>query len=126
MSERNPANDPVSYPQSYPPVPDPYFAAASEPRYAQGGYTPHVEERPKTHLVMAILTTIFGFLPFGIVSIVKSSQVDSAWQVGDYERSRAASASAKKWWLAALFTQVGLFVLWLLFVGFLVIAASTV
>ncbi|WP_248964892.1 CD225/dispanin family protein [Sphaerisporangium perillae] len=57
---------------------------------------------PDNHLVPAILTTLFCCLPFGIVSIVKSSQVNSKWAVGDYQGAIAASEEAKTWWKRAL------------------------
>ena len=57
---------------------------------------------PDNHLVAAILTTLFCCLPFGIVSIVKSSQVNSKWQAGDYQGAVQASEEAKTWWKRAL------------------------
>ena len=52
---------------------------------------------PDNYLVWAILVTIFCCLPFGIVSIVKASQVSSLYNQGDYQGAVAASESAKKW-----------------------------
>jgi hypothetical protein len=66
-----------------------------------GGYGAP-QEPPNNHLVAAILTTLFCCLPFGIVSIVKSSQVNSKWQVGDYQGALQASEEAKTWWKRAL------------------------
>ncbi|WP_283133541.1 CD225/dispanin family protein [Rhizohabitans arisaemae] len=57
---------------------------------------------PDNHLVAAILTTLFCCLPFGIVAIVKSSQVNSRWSVGDYQGAHQASQEAKTWWKRAL------------------------
>ncbi|MEV7967589.1 CD225/dispanin family protein [Sphaerisporangium sp. NPDC088356] len=81
--------------------------------YGQGGYPPPGggygqppygggPAVPDNHLVAAILTTLFCCLPFGIVSIVKSSQVNSKWAVGDYQGAIAASEEAKTWWKRAL------------------------
>ncbi|WP_424534587.1 CD225/dispanin family protein [Sphaerisporangium viridialbum] len=80
--------------------------------YGQGGYPPaggYGQQPygggpavPDNHLVAAILTTLFCCLPFGIVSIVKSSQVNSKWAVGDYQGAIAASEEAKTWWKRAL------------------------
>ncbi|MEU8267323.1 CD225/dispanin family protein [Sphaerisporangium sp. NPDC049002] len=81
--------------------------------YGQGGYPPPgggygqqppggAPTPPDNHLVAAILTTLFCCLPFGIVSIVKSSQVNSKWAVGDYQGAIAASQEAKTWWKRAL------------------------
>lgn len=52
---------------------------------------------PDNYLVWAILSTVFCCLPFGIVSIVKSTQVSSLWAQGQYAASQQASAEAKKW-----------------------------
>lgn len=52
---------------------------------------------PETYLVWAILTTLFCCLPFGIVSIVKASQVSSAYNAGNYAQAEKNSQDAKKW-----------------------------
>ena len=52
---------------------------------------------PSTNLVFAILVTLFCCLPFGIVSIVKASQVNGLWAQGQYDAAQASSAAAKKW-----------------------------
>ncbi|SDR11345.1 CD225/dispanin family protein [Thermostaphylospora chromogena] len=61
---------------------------------------------PDNHLVPAILTTLFCCLPFGIVSIVKSSQVNSKWAAGDYQGAMQASEEAKTWWKRALIAGI--------------------
>jgi hypothetical protein len=48
-------------------------------------------------LVWSILATIFCCLPFGIVAIVKSSQVNGLWAQGQYAEAQAAADTAKKW-----------------------------
>lgn len=71
-----------------------------------GSYPPPVPPagpQPKTHLAFAILTTIFCCLPFGIVSIVKASQVSGLYAQGRYAESQAASDSAAKWAKISLF-----------------------
>ncbi|MCI5980377.1 MAG: CD225/dispanin family protein [Muribaculaceae bacterium] len=52
---------------------------------------------PATYLVWAILATLLCCLPFGIVSIVKASQVSSLYNQGRYQEAVAASEAAKKW-----------------------------
>lgn len=73
-----------------------------QPSYAPGGQygqNPYgyPMRKPDTYLVWAILTTVLCCLPFGIVSIVKSTQVDSNWRAGNYDEAFRASESAKKW-----------------------------
>ncbi|MEU0568064.1 CD225/dispanin family protein [Nonomuraea sp. NPDC005983] len=70
--------------------------------YGQPGGYGAPSTPPDNHLVAAILTTLFCCLPFGIVSIVKSSQVNSKWQAGDYQGAMQASEEAKTWWKRAL------------------------
>ncbi|MEW9548588.1 CD225/dispanin family protein [Nonomuraea sp. NPDC050783] len=65
-----------------------------------GGYGG--QQPPDNHLVPAILTTIFCCLPLGIVAIMKSSQVNQRWQVGDYPGAVQASEEAKTWWKRSL------------------------
>ncbi|MGN9839400.1 CD225/dispanin family protein [Nonomuraea sp. H19] len=67
-----------------------------------GGYGAPGQQPPDNHLVAAILTTLFCCLPFGIVSIVKSSQVNQKWQIGDFQGAMQASEEAKTWWKRSL------------------------
>ena len=53
--------------------------------------------KPDNYLVWAILTTLLCCLPFGIVSIVYSSKVDSLYYAGDYISAQQAADKAKKW-----------------------------
>ena len=54
--------------------------------------------------MLGILTTVFCCLPFGIVSIVKASQVNGLWAQGRFAEAQASSDAAKKWaiWSAAV------------------------
>lgn len=54
-------------------------------------------ERPANHLVQAIFTALCCCVPFGIVSIVYATQVDSKWNQGDGEGARVASDKARFW-----------------------------
>ena len=52
------------------------------------------------YLVQAILVTIFCCLPFGIVAIVFSAQVNGKLQAGDINGAMESSRKAKMWsWL---------------------------
>jgi cytochrome b561 len=63
------------------------------------GYPPQppAGQAPNNYLVWSILVTIFCCLPFGIVAIVKSSQVSGLWAQGRYAEAQASADSAKKW-----------------------------
>lgn len=58
-------------------------------------------EKPSSYLGPAIASTLCCCLPFGIISIVFASQVDSRWRAGDAVGAREAADKAKLWfWLA--------------------------
>jgi len=57
--------------------------------------------KPESYLVPAVISTLCCCMPFGIVSIVFASQVNSKWNAGDILGTRDAAAKAKLWfWLA--------------------------
>lgn len=76
---------------SYPPPP-----AGPTPGGFPGGQTP-----PDNYLVWAILTTVLCCLPFGIVSIIFSTQVNSKFAQGDFAGAHESSRKAKTWAIAA-------------------------
>jgi hypothetical protein len=89
-----------------------------------GGYGG--QQPPDNQLVPAILTTLFCCLPFGIVAIVKSSQVNQKWQVGDYQGAAQAAEEAKTWWKRSLIfggIAIGLLIVFYIVV-FIILAAS--
>lgn len=67
------------------------------------------------HLVLAILTTIFCCLPFGIVSIVYAVQVNSALNAGNTQLAQMNSDKAKFWgmlslWIGIVLNVIGFFI----------------
>ena len=78
---------PSQQPPSYQPQP------SYGPQQPYGAQPP----MPDTYMVWAILATLLCCLPFGIVSIVKASQVSSLYNQGRYQEAVAASEAAKKW-----------------------------
>jgi hypothetical protein len=66
------------------------------------GVEPHGEmPTPPSHLVPAILTTIFCCTPFGVVAIVFAAISMSKAGSGDYEGALRAADQARTWcWLA--------------------------
>lgn len=56
---------------------------------------------PPNYMVWAILTTIFCCLPFGIVAIIKASQVNNLWMAGRAAEAMESSRSAKTWSIVA-------------------------
>src|SRR6476646_91982 len=88
-----------------PPPPPPDYTPTSP------GYPPQqpAGQAPNNYLVWSILVTLFCCLPFGIVAIVKSSQVNGLWAQGRYAEAQATAESAKKWviWSAVSGVVVG-------------------
>lgn len=79
----------------------------------------HMVLCPKTWLVESILVTIFCCLPFGVVGIVKASNVEAIWRRGDIVGAEAASQSAGFWtklgfWIGLAITILGPLV-WVIF-----------
>ncbi len=56
---------------------------------------------PDNYLVWAILSTVLCCLPFGIVSIIYATQVNSKFTICDFDGANQASANAKKWAIIA-------------------------
>ncbi|KAJ8050363.1 Proline-rich transmembrane protein 1 [Holothuria leucospilota] len=111
---------------AYPPQPQPY-GGAPPPYYhpppqggpegqplqtvgvapQQPGQTVIIRQtqvQPNDYLGFAIFVTICCCLPFGIVGIVKASEVRSRFSAGDYQGAEESSRSAKNWSCAGLVT----------------------
>lgn len=89
-----------------PPPPPPDYPPPSP------GYPPQppAGQAPNNYLVWSILATLFCCLPFGIVAIVKSSQVNGLWAQGRYAEAQASAESAKRWviWSAVIGVVAGI------------------
>ena len=102
---------PIQQPPGYQPQPQPGYG----PQQPYGARPP----MPDTYLVWAILATLLCCMPFGIVSIVKASQVSSLYSQGRYQEAVAASEAAKKWaiWSAVAGVVISIIVIVLQIVG---------
>lgn len=65
-------------------------------------------------MTSAVLCTLFCCVPFGIVSIVYASQVDSKFHAGDYAGAQEASRKAQNWYHAAMITGVVIGILYVI------------
>lgn len=93
----------------------PGYATSSTPAgygYAMGG-TP-----PDNYLVWAILSTVLCCLPAGVVSIVKSSQVNSKWNAGDTAGAQEASRQARMWAIISAGTSLVIVSVYLIIFAF--------
>ncbi len=86
-----------------------------EPRQSGGYYNDNRPEKPNNYLVWSILVTLFCCLPCGIVAIVYSASVDSAYYAGDYARAFSASKKAYTWMLVSLISGIVIYLATVLF-----------
>lgn len=92
------------------------------PNYQQATYErPSRPPMPDNHLVWAILSTIFCCLPFGVVSIVYATQVESLYLQGRYEEAVDKSNKAFKWAIASAATVAAIMMLYVLILLFIMI-----
>lgn len=59
---------------------------------------------PDNNLVWAIVSTVLCCWPLGIVSIIKSTKVNTLWAQGDYVGAQKSADDAKKW---AIYSAIG-------------------
>lgn len=68
-----------------------------------------VPPRPDDHLMLAILTTICCCLPFGLVGIIKASQVSKLYLMRQYDAAQVVADQAKKWSMLALWCGIAIY-----------------
>jgi hypothetical protein len=98
----------------YPPPGGPYYGG---PGYGPPGYGPP----PDNNLVWAILSTVLCCLPLGIVSIVKSNQVNTLWFQGFHAEAYKAAADARKWAMWSAITTGIILLLYIIFIVVMVV-----
>ena len=79
------------------------------------GGLPPAGAPPNNNLVLGILVTIFCCLPFGIVSIVKATQVSGLWAQGQFQAAQTAADEAKKWATWGAIADAVVLVIYLMF-----------
>ena len=73
---------------------------------------------PDNNLVWAIVSTILCCWPLGIVSIIKSTKVNSLWAQGDHAGAQKSADDAKKW---AIYSAIGAAIFWVLYIILIVV-----
>ena len=59
-------------------------------------------KKPNDYLILSVIATFVCNTILGIVAIIKSFQVNSRWDEGDYVGAEEASKSAKRWAIASI------------------------
>lgn len=75
---------------------------------------PALPPMPDNYLALAIISTICCCLPFGVVSIVYATQVESLYLQGRYEEAVDKSNKAFKWAIASAATIAAIMMLYVL------------
>lgn len=84
-------------------------------------------EKPSSNIVWALIGTILGCWPIGLVAIIKAAKVDQLWHKGYEEEAWEKSFEVKKWSIAAVVTSLVVFVLTIiLYFGLLIAVAPKV
>ena len=78
------------------------FDAATPTPLSQNYQQPSVPPCPPTYLALSIIVTVLCCLPFGIVGIIKSSNVSKEYAAGNYAGAKDASKQAKTWSIIGL------------------------
>lgn len=78
-------------------------------------------QKPDNYLVWAILSTVLCCMPFGIVAIVKATQVDTFWAQGNQAEAIEAANAAKKWTIVSAVSSVAV---WSIYVLIVVVIAA--
>ncbi len=125
-ARRPPAWDPQGPPPPAwdPQAPPPQWAPPGAPPGRGGSRQGPPGPPPNNHMAFAILATVLCCLPLGIVGIVKASEVNNKWAVGDYAGARGAAESARKFSMWGMILGGG--VIALVVVAYVVIAAVAV
>ena len=88
------------------------------PQYAAQGRPQGTQQRrmPDTNLVWGIICLILCCMPIGIFSIIKSNEVTTKYNRGDYQGALKASKDAKNWAIYGMIAGGVFGVLYVIFV----------
>ncbi len=119
------------YGQPYPQQPGYGQPYPQQPGYGQPypptgyGYGVAPGPPPDNNLVWAILSTVLCCLPLGIVSIMKSTQVNTLWAQGQLDAARKSADDARKWAMwSAIITVILYVVIIIVYVVIIAVAVN--
>lgn len=70
--------------------------------------------KPDSYLILAVISTLFGCMPLGIVAICYAAKVDNLYFNGYYDEALRASDNAKKWAIISFVCAVAFTILYIL------------
>ena len=76
------------------------------------------------YLVQAVLVTLFCCQPFGVVSLVYATQVNTFLVGGFYNEAREASEKAREWLVMGFWLAIGLYAVIFFFIIIAVLAET--
>lgn len=86
-----------------------------------GGGMPYgqvpMQPQPNNYLVWSILVTVLCCVPFGIVAIIKSNEVNTFWAQGRVNEAKQAAEAAKKWCIYGVVGSVIGIILYILLIA---------
>lgn len=85
--------------------------------YNNGGYNNGMPPKPSNYLVFSILCTVCCCLPTGIAAIIYSSQVDSAYNAGNYNAAVDSASKAKTWCIVSVVVSLLVNIVYIVFWG---------
>lgn len=97
----------------------------AQPTYNSNNYGSNYGQplKPDNHMALAIITTVCCCLPFGIVGIVKASQVNSLYFLKQYAAAQKNADDAKKWSIIGIVSGVIIWVIYMAVYGLTFLAA---
>ena len=75
---------------------------------------------PNNNLVLAIFTTVCCCMPLGIYAIIKASNVEKYWNMGQHDLALKEANDAKKWSQIGIGVGVVLNIFWAILYSFMI------
>lgn len=97
---------------------------ASQPQVQYVQAEPSRPIKPDSHMLLAILSTLFCCLPVGVYAIILASKVDGLYLMGEYEEAQMKADDAKKWSIIGMVCWAVALLLYLILVGVGIVGAA--
>lgn len=102
--------------------PEPQKPASQPANNAGSSVNPGV--KPDNYLVWSIITTAMCCVPFGVIAILKSNEVDSLWNAGKFAEAQALSNKVKNINLITMIVTGAILAIYMIISFIIVLAGS--